>query len=137
MLGTLTVDASLARARSTSTAARLGRRRRSRSYGCRAGKYIVGLENEQYHIVRNLRVDVMTGKDTAKKFSFGVLSTKLDPWARMRVDGKDIGLWDEAGIPEGKHNVTLQGVTTAPRRRPWSSTIKGGARAEVELVDLE
>src|SRR4051794_27932018 len=46
-----------------------------------AGKYIVGLENEQYHIVRNLRVDVTPQKDTEKKFNFGILNTKLQPWA--------------------------------------------------------
>ena len=37
-----------------------------------------------------------------------MLSTKLDPWARVRVDGKDIGLWDEAGIPEGTHNISYK-----------------------------
>ncbi len=77
------------------------------------GKYVVGLENEQYHIVRNLRVDITTGKETEQTFGFGILTTKLDPWARVRVDGKDIGLWDEAGIPEGTHIDLVQ----EPRRQ--------------------
>ena len=62
-------------------------------------------------------------------------STKLDPWARVRVDGKDIGLWDEAGIPEGTHTRRVQEPRRHQREDPWSSTIKGGARAEAELVD--
>ena len=80
--------------------------------------------------MRNLRVDIATGKDSDKKFfAFGVLSTKLDPWARVRVDGKDIGLWDEAGIPEGKHSVAYKSHDGS-KEKTVELDIKGGARAE-------
>jgi hypothetical protein len=95
-----------------------------------AGKYIVGLENEQYHIVRNLRVDVTPQKDTEKKFNFGILHTKLEPWARIRVDGKDIGLWDEAGIPEGKHTVALK-AHDGSKEKTVTVDIKGGSREKL------
>jgi hypothetical protein len=81
-------------------------------------------------MVRNLRVDVATGKDTPKSFAFGVLVTKLDPWARVRVDGKDVGLWDEAGIPEGKHNIYYKSHDGS-RERSVELVIKGGARQKL------
>jgi tetratricopeptide (TPR) repeat protein len=126
VLGTLSIDASFPckvyiNGRETGRATPLKR------YGLPPGKYVVGLENEQYHIVRNLRVDVASGKDAQKFFAFGVLTTKLDPWARVRVDGKDIGLWDEAGIPEGKHNVSYVSHDGA-KQKSVQLDIKGGAR---------
>jgi Flp pilus assembly protein TadD len=95
-----------------------------------AGKYIVGLENQQYHIVRNLRVDVSPKKDTEKRFNFGILLTKLDPWARIRVDGKDIGLWDEAGVPEGKHTVALK-AHDGSKEKTVTVEVKGGSREKL------
>jgi tetratricopeptide (TPR) repeat protein len=95
-----------------------------------AGKYIVGLENQQYHIVRNLRVDVAAQKDTEKKFNFGILHTKLEPWARVRVDGKDIGLWDEAGIPEGTHTVAFK-AHDGSKEKTVTVEIKGGSREKL------
>ena len=71
-----------------------------------------------------------TGKDTDKTFAFGILSTKLDPWARVRVDGKDIGLWDEAGIPEGTHNISYKSHDGS-KEKTVELTIKGGARAKL------
>jgi len=99
-------------------------------YALPPGKYVVGLENEQYHIVRNLRVDVSTAKEAEKFFAFGVLNTKLDPWARVRVDGKDIGLWDEAGIPEGTHKISYKSHDGS-KEKSVELTIKGGARQKL------
>jgi tetratricopeptide (TPR) repeat protein len=129
VLGTLSIDASFPckvyiNGRETGRATPLKR------YGLPPGKYVVGLENEQYHIVRNLRVDVTSGKDAQKFFAFGVLTTKLDPWARVRVDGKDIGLWDEAGIPEGKHSVQYVSHDGA-KQKSVQLDIKGGARQKL------
>jgi tetratricopeptide (TPR) repeat protein len=129
VLGTLSVDASFPckvyiNGRETGHATPL------KKYGLPPGKYVIGLENEQYHIVRNLRVDVTTGKDAQKFFAFGVLTTKLDPWARVRVDGKDIGLWDEAGIPEGKHNISYVSFDGA-KQKSVQLDIKGGARQKL------
>jgi len=94
------------------------------------GKYVVSFENQQYHMFGNVHLTVATGKDTEKTFAFGILSTKLDPWARVRVDGKDIGLWDEAGIPEGTHNIAYKSHDGS-KEKTVELTIKGGARAKL------
>ena len=129
VLGSVTVDASFPckifiNGRETGKVTPLKR------YGLPPGKYVIGLENEQYHIVRNLKVDVSTGKDAEKFFAFGILSTRLDPWARIRVDGKDIGLWDEAGVPEGTHNVAYKSHDGS-KEKSVELTIKGGAHQKL------
>jgi Flp pilus assembly protein TadD len=101
-----------------------------KKYELPAGKYIIGFENEQYHIVRNMRVEVEVGKDVQRQFAFGILNTKLDPWARVRVNGKDVGLWDESGIPEGKHVVSYKSFDGS-REKTVELDIKGGARAKL------
>jgi tetratricopeptide (TPR) repeat protein len=129
VLGTLSIDASFPckvyiNGRETGYSTPL------KKYALPPGKYVVQLENEQYHIVPLLHVDIATGKDTDKKYAFGVLSTKLDPWARVRVDGKDIGLWDEVGIPEGTHNIAYKSHDGS-KEKTVELTIKGGARAKL------
>jgi Flp pilus assembly protein TadD len=99
-------------------------------YSLPPGKYVVSLENEAYHIVRNLRLEITAEQDVERFFAFGILGTKLDPWARVRVDGKDIGLWDEAGIPEGTHHVSYRSHDGS-REKSVELTIKGGARAKL------
>jgi tetratricopeptide (TPR) repeat protein len=126
VLGALSVDASFP-CKIFINGRETGRSTPLKKFALPPGRYMVGLENEQYHIVRNLRVDVATGKETTKFFAFGVLLTRLDPWARVRVDGKDIGLWDEAGIPEGKHSVVYVSHDGA-RQKSLELEIKGGAR---------
>jgi tetratricopeptide (TPR) repeat protein len=129
VLGSLSIDASFP-CKVYINGRETGRSTPLRKYGLPPGKYVVGLENEQYHIVRNLRVDISTAQDSQKFFAFGVLMTKLDPWARVRVDGKDIGLWDEAGIPEGKHSVQYVSYDGA-KQKSVQLEIKGGARQKL------
>ena len=129
VLGTLSVDASFP-CRVYINGRETGRTTPLKKYSLPPGKYVVGLENEQYHIVRNLRVDITTGKETERTFGFGILTTKLDPWARVRVDGKDIGLWDEAGIPEGTHSISYKSHDGS-KEKTVELTIKGGARAKL------
>ena len=129
VLGTLSMDASFP-CKVYINGRETGRTTPLKKYALPPGKYVVSLENEQYHILRNLHVDITTGKDTNKMFAFGILSTKLDPWARVRVDGKDIGLWDEAGIPEGTHNIAYKSHDGS-KEKTVELTIKGGARAKL------
>lgn len=129
VLGTLSIDASFP-CKVYINGRETGRSTPLKHYGLPPGKYVVGLENEQFHVVRNLRVDITTAKDTDKMFAFGVLNTRLDPWARVRVDGKDIGLWDEAGIPEGKHNVSYVSHD-GKQQKTVQLDIKGGARQKL------
>lgn len=129
VLGSITVDASFP-CRVTINGRDVGKTTPLKKFLVPAGKYVVGLENEKYHIVRLLRVDVTAGKESEKKFNFGVLSTKLDPWARVRVDGKDVGLWDEAGIPEGKHTIYYKSHD-GKLEKSVQLEIKGGTRTKL------
>jgi hypothetical protein len=92
-----------------------------------AGRYTVTLVNDQYHIARNLHVDVGPNETVAKAFNFGILKTRLDPWARVRIDGKDVGLWDEVGVPEGKHSVVYKSHDNA-KEKAIDVTIAAGGR---------
>jgi tetratricopeptide (TPR) repeat protein len=129
LLGTLSVDASFpckvyVNGRETAKATPL------KKYTLPPGRYVVSFENQQYHMVGNVHLSVATGQDTEKFFAFGILSTKLDPWARVRVDGKDVGLWDDVGVPEGTHNVTYKSHDGA-KEKTVELTIKGGARQKL------
>jgi tetratricopeptide (TPR) repeat protein len=129
VLGTISVDASFP-CKVYINGRETGKMTPLKKYALPAGKYIISLENEQYHVFGNLHLNVSTGKDTDKAFAFGVLSTKLDPWARVRVDGKDIGLWDEVGVPEGTHKVAYASHD-GTKEKSVELTIKGGARAKL------
>jgi len=71
------------------------------------GRYTVTLVNQQYHVVRNMKVKVDAGKAQKARFDFGIVALKLEPWARVKVDGKDLGLWDELGVPAGTYTLAL------------------------------
>jgi tetratricopeptide (TPR) repeat protein len=129
VLGTITVDASFP-CHVYINGRDIDKTTPLKKYALPPGRYVVSLENTQYHIFGNLHVTVAAGKDIEKAFAFGVLSTKLDPWARIRVDGKDIGLWDEAGIPEGKHNISYKSHDGS-KEKTVELTIKGGSRAKL------
>ena len=129
VLGTISVDASFP-CKVYINGRETGKTTPLKHYTLPPGRYVVGLENEQYHIVGNVHLNVTTGKETEKTFAFGILQTKLDPWARVRVDGKDIGLWDEAGVPEGKHNVSYKSHD-GTKEKTLEMTIKGGARQKL------
>jgi hypothetical protein len=129
VLGALSIDASFP-CRVTINGRDTGRMTPLKKFLLPAGKYVVGLENDRYHIVRLLRVEVTAGKETEKTFAFGVLETRLNPWARVRVDGKDIGLWDEAGIPEGQHTISYKSHD-GTREKTVKLEIKGGTRSKL------
>jgi len=63
------------------------------------GEYSVIFYYRRYHVGRKMRVFVKRGQVTKRNFGIGVLIVKLTPWARIRVDGRDVGLWNEIGIP--------------------------------------
>jgi tetratricopeptide (TPR) repeat protein len=129
VLGTITVDASFP-CHVYINGRDMGKTTPLKKLSLPPGRYLVSLENQQYHTVGYLHLSVSAGKDTEKTFSFGVLSTKLDPWARVRVDGKDVGLWDEVGVPEGPHKVTYVSHDGS-KEKSVDLTIKGGARAKL------
>jgi tetratricopeptide (TPR) repeat protein len=129
VLGTLNIDASFPCA-VTVNGRETGKMTPLKGFTLPAGKYMIGLENEKYKIVRLLRVDVTPGKVTEKKFNFGILSTKLEPWARIRINGKDVGLFDEVGVPEGKSTVIYK-AHDGSKEKKVELDIKGGGREKL------
>lgn len=71
------------------------------------GTYTVSFVNAEYHIIRNKRVKVAPAGDATVRFEFGVLTVDLDPWARARANGKDLGLWTTIGLPVGTYSLAL------------------------------
>lgn len=71
------------------------------------GSYTVSFVNVDYHIVRNRRVKVRPATRTSVSFSFGVLELDLNPWARARASGKELGLWPKIGLPVGTYQLSL------------------------------
>jgi hypothetical protein len=92
-----------------------------------AGRYTITLVNDRYHTARNLRIEVAPDAQVQRSFRFGLLRTKLEPWARVRIDGKDVGLWDEIGVPEGKHTISFRAFD-ASKERTVELDLTAGAR---------
>ena len=79
-----------------------GRSTPLKKFAVPAGKYIVGLENQQFHIVRNLRVDVAAQKDSEKKFNFGILHDQAQIRGRASAStARTSGCGTRRGFPKG------------------------------------
>jgi hypothetical protein len=108
----------------------LGRKTPLKAFALPPGKYLIDLENKEYHLDGRVRVDVQVGKETSKKYPFGILGIRLEPWARVRIDGKDVGLFDEVGVPEGKHTVSYK-AHDGSKEKTVELEIKGGGREKL------
>lgn len=73
-----------------------------------SGSHTISFVNAEYHIIRNKRVRIRSGKNPTLTFEFGVITFKLDPWARVRANGKDLGLWNTIGLPTGEYLFSLE-----------------------------
>jgi tetratricopeptide (TPR) repeat protein len=72
-----------------------------------SGNHTVSFVSEKYHIIRNKRIRLGTGQKTRLRFAFGVLQLKLKPWARVRANRRDLGLWDTLGLPVGEYDLVM------------------------------
>jgi tetratricopeptide (TPR) repeat protein len=87
----------------------IGRKTPLRSLELPEGRYYVTFDcSERWHLERHARAELKAGKETTKEFHFGIIKPELSPWARVRVDGRDQGLWEEIALPEGKHHLELR-----------------------------
>jgi hypothetical protein len=87
----------------------LGRKTPLQGFELPEGRYVVTFDCSQpFHLERHARAEVQAGKQTTKDFKFGLIRPELSPWARVRVDGRDQGLWDTIALPEGRHHVELR-----------------------------
>jgi hypothetical protein len=81
------------------------------------GPLVVSFVSEPHHLIRNLRVKIVSKKVTRHDFGFGILVSKLDPWARIRASGRDLGLWDTVGLPAGQHDLLLMAHDGSRQKR--------------------
>jgi tetratricopeptide (TPR) repeat protein len=74
------------------------------------GGYSISLGSDALHGQWNIRerVVVEAGKESIFKLPLGVLQVRLDPWARIRVDGKYRGSYEELGLRQGEYRVHLE-----------------------------
>jgi tetratricopeptide (TPR) repeat protein len=87
----------------------LGKKTPVKGFELPEGRYYVTFDcSEPYHLERHARAEVAANKEVTKQFKFGIVKPALTPWARVRVDGKDQGLFDEIALPEGKHHIELR-----------------------------
>jgi len=71
------------------------------------GTYAITVVNARYHLARQFHTEVVSGRHQAIVFPFGVLRVSLQPWARITAGGRDLGLWDELGLPAGMHELVV------------------------------
>lgn len=89
------------------------------------GRYTLSVRCAKYYFIKNVPVKVEPGQAVAKDVRFGVVQMKLDPWARVKVGGKDLGLWEEFALPAGEHTLELRsGDGTREKTVPLA--VKGG-----------
>jgi tetratricopeptide (TPR) repeat protein len=72
-----------------------------------SGFHTISYVSADLHIIRNRRIRLTPGQTLKNRFDFGALSVKLEPWARIRSEGRDIGLWDLVGLPVGSYQLEL------------------------------
>lgn len=73
-----------------------------------AGTYTVVLHHRRYHAAWKLQLRVRAADRRTVTFHFGVLITRLKPWARIRANGRDLGLWSQIGLPAGRYRLVFQ-----------------------------
>ncbi|MCB9557788.1 MAG: hypothetical protein H6707_16880 [Deltaproteobacteria bacterium] len=69
------------------------------------GLHIVTFVSSKYHLIKRFRVRVKREATRAVEFRFGIIEVALQPWARLRADDRDLGLWDALGLPEGNYQL--------------------------------
>lgn len=73
-----------------------------------AGTHVVTFSCPEYHLISSHRVTVRAGKLSKVSFGFGVLKVQLQPWGRIRANGRDLGLWDKLGLPTGVYQLQVR-----------------------------
>jgi hypothetical protein len=74
------------------------------------GGYSISLGSDSLHgqwTIRD-RVVVTAGQESVFKLPLGILAVKVTPLARISVDGKYVGAYDEVGLRAGDYRVHLE-----------------------------
>lgn len=95
------------------------------------GKMLISFVNQQSHAISNKSVHLSVGEKSKVEFKFGLLTFKLNPWARVRCRGKDLGLWDKIGVPEGQYEISMVAYDQS-REKDLLVLIKAGKELVVD-----
>jgi len=94
------------------------------------GTYTVIMHNAQYYAARKIKVTVKAGERRTVTFEFGLVDIKLAPWARVRANGRDLGLWNPIGMPADRYRLVF---TSHDEKKTMTKEIelKPGQRFEI------
>jgi tetratricopeptide (TPR) repeat protein len=95
-----------------------------------SGTYTIIVYHQKYHAAKKIRLRVKAGQCLTAEFKFAVLMARLKPWARIRANGRDLGLWTEIGLPAGRYKLefTSDDGTQKMTRRVH---LKGGQKLKI------
>jgi hypothetical protein len=62
---------------------------------------------DSLHSAFSQHKSMKAGDTVDVSFGVGVIHVALDPWARVSVDGMDVGLYDDTAITAGHHTIEL------------------------------
>ena len=100
-----------------------------------AGRHILTFVSAQYHLAKSYAIYVKVGRIDEIQFRFGILDVKLNPWARLRANKRDLGLWDQLGLPVGKYLIEATSHDEKRRGR-ITLTIKPGEKRALKWPDF-
>lgn len=95
-----------------------------------AGIYTIIIYHQKYHAAKKIRLRVKAGQHVTAEFKLGVLVAKLKPWARIRANGRDLGLWTEIGLPAGRYKLVFKS-DIGKKKMTHHVNLKGGQRLKV------
>jgi serine/threonine-protein kinase len=103
----------------------------------RPGPHVLSLKNRALGIERTVRVQIQPAKLTSQRISLGkgVLRVNAIPWARVRIDGKEIGLTPlkPLSVIEGTHQVELI-YSGADRTQRFQARVAVGPGKNARLI---
>jgi tetratricopeptide (TPR) repeat protein len=89
------------------------------------GYHILAFVSEAHHLVKTFRIKIEANQAILVNFRYGVVRVHLEPWGRIRANGRDLGLWEELGLPTGEYQLN---VTSHDGKKRGSTlwTVKAG-----------
>jgi Flp pilus assembly protein TadD len=97
------------------------------------GGYSISLGSDSLHGQWNIRdrVVVTAGKESVFKLPMGILVVKTTPWARISVDGKYVGSYEELGLRAGDYRIHLESGDGA-KQKDLTVSIQPGQKLVVD-----
>jgi tetratricopeptide (TPR) repeat protein len=97
------------------------------------GGYSISLGSDNLHGQWNIRdrVVVEPGKEAVFKLPLGILVVKLTPWARISVDGKYVGSYEELGLRAGDYRIHLESGD-GTKQKDLTVSIQAGQKYTVD-----